>query len=219
MGRLDLTNKRFGRLVALDIGKVVQKEPRSAGTIIFWRCKCDCGNEVLVRVADLTRGITKSCGCLQKERAKQANTRHGLTHSHLQFIWTAMKQRCHNKNNKNFKEYGARGIKVCNEWLEDFKNFCDWSFQNGYRDGLTIDRFDNNGNYCPENCRWVDRKKQMNNTRRNVFITFNDETKTISEWASKLGFKPSLIRDRLKWGWTIEKALTTPVKPINRKAA
>lgn len=219
MVRLDLQGKKFGRLTAINIDKIVYKEPRSLGSVIYWNCKCDCGNTVSVRTHNLINGITKSCGCLQKERASEVNKKHGLSHSHLGWIWVAMKQRCENYTNKNYKDYGGRGIKVCEEWSNYFTAFYDWSISNGYKKGLSIDRIDNNGDYCPENCRWIDHRKQMNNTRRNRFITFNGETKTISEWAKNLGYSSSIIRDRLKLGWTIEKAITTPVRKIHKREA
>lgn len=205
----DITGNKYGRLT------VIKFDHYNKFNNPYWLCECECGNKKSIRESLLKNGKTLSCGCYQKEKS----TKHGMRNKKLYNVLEGIKSRCLNPKNNYFYLYGARGIKVCEEWCSDREKFFSWALENGYKEGLSIDRIDVNGDYCPENCRWVDRKKQMNNTRRNVFITFNDETKTISEWASKFGFKPSLIRDRLKWGWTIEKALTTPVKPIKRKVA
>jgi hypothetical protein len=120
-----------------------------------------------------------------------------------------MIDRCYNENNNHYRNYGGRGIKVCDEW-KIVSVFREWAELNGYADFLTIDRIDNNGNYCPENCRWVSRKEQNNNTRRNRLITFNGETKNLVEWSEITGIHNNTLKDRLNTGWTIEEALTTP---------
>lgn len=122
-------------------------------------------------------------------------------------IYYHMKQRCYNTNNDRYKDYGGRGIKICEEWLKDIKHFVKWSLDNNYKNSLTIDRIDNNGNYEPYNCRWVTKKTQANNTRRNHNITFNGEIKTLTEWAKELNVKPSCIATRIARGWTIEESL------------
>jgi hypothetical protein len=129
--------------------------------------------------------------------------------SRLYKIWEDMKSRCNNSNNKRYSHYGGRGIVICLEWNK-YLNFHKWAMSSGYIDSLTIDRIDVNGNYCPENCKWATQKEQSNNRRSNVNITFNGVTKTQTEWAADLGAGKHLVKSRLKRGWSIERALTTP---------
>ena len=134
-----------------------------------WLCRCDCGNEVEVIATDLTTGHTCSCGCLMRETASKTMTTHGKTGTRLNVVWQGMLARCNNQHHKSYKNYGGRGIKVCDEWL-DFTAFEEWAFANGYdenapRGQCTLDRIDNNGNYEPNNCRWADMKTQMQNQR------------------------------------------------------
>lgn len=127
-----------------------------------------------------------------------------------------MKQRCNNPKNHAYKYYGGRGIKICDEWLE-FKTFYEWAMKNGYEENLTIDRIDNDGDYCPKNCRWSNRFVQANNKRNNVFVEFNGDRKTISEWARIIGIKQPTLSNRINnLGWSIDKAFTTPVRGDRR---
>lgn len=155
----DLTGKRFGRLVCIhDIGT------KNGGYI--WKCICDCGNITYVSVRHLSNGHTKSCGCLRKEGENKGAYLHGLHKTRLYSIWSNMKTRCTNPNAPNYKFYGGKGVSICEEWRHDFRSFYDWSVTNGYEDGLTIDRKDSEGDYCPENCRWITQSE--NATRANA---------------------------------------------------
>ena len=135
----------------------------------------------------------------------------------LQSTRACMVQRCMNPKNKGYHNYGGRGIKVCDEWLNDSKAFVEWSLANGYEQGLSIDRIDNDGDYSPENCRWATRKQQSNNTRKNLLLTFNGETHTCAEWADIFGVDRNRFHHRLKQGWDLERILNEPAKEFFRR--
>lgn len=130
-----------------------------------------------------------------------------LSRTRLYRIFDHMKQRCYNKNNERYKDYGKRGINVCNEWLHDFMVFREWALNNGYNDTLTIDRIDVNGNYEPSNCRWVDNLTQQNNKRDNVFLTYNGKTQTMAQWSRELGINRHTINKRHQRGYTDKECL------------
>lgn len=195
MNLKDLTGKRFGRLV------VLKRDFSSEKKGVRWLCKCDCGNEKIILGQTLLRGKAKSCGCYRKEcgNIQKFSTKHNKSHSKIYKTWQCMKSRCYDKNDKyHYKDYGGRGISICNEWLSDFMNFYNWAITNGYKDGLTIDRIDVNGNYEPNNCRWATKEEQANNRRKTQFITYNNETHTINEWCKILNLKKYVLRQRLK---------------------
>lgn len=200
----DLTGRKYGRLTA--------KSHFIKNGDTYWHCSCDCGNKTDVLSQHLQRGLTKSCGCLRtKTSSKKAKT-HGMSKTRIYKEWKGIKERCLNKNNSAYKNYGGRGITVCSEWIDDFMNFYNWAIENGYRDDLTIERKDVNGNYCPENCCWIPLKEQALNTRLNVFYEYKGQVKTMSQWARYAGIKYQTFVRRLKVsGWTIEKAIETPV--------
>lgn len=126
------------------------------------------------------------------------NKKHGLSDNKLYGVWNSMKYRCYNKNAHNYCNYGGRGIKICKQWIDNFLNFYEWAISNGYKEGLTIDRIDNDGDYCPSNCRFTTVLRQSNNTRRNFLITYKNETLSATEWARKIGVSPDAIKWRLK---------------------
>lgn len=195
--RKDLTGQRFGRLTVLEF---VPTE----GRISYWKCKCDCGNETVVQAMSLKSGNTRSCGCLCKEinckRTTNRNTTHGKSHTRLYNIWKLMKSRCLKKTNKRYKDYGGRGITVCDKWQNNFQAFYDWAMSNGYDDSLTIDRIDNNGNYEPLNCRWADTKTQVRNSRHNIMVKYNGEKICLTEAAEKSGINHNTLIDRYRHG-------------------
>ena len=193
--------KKYGRLLAI---KEVEGTPYSRRVL----CQCDCGNSIVVSLNHLLSGNTKSCGCLKSDRNRKVFTKHGLSKSSLYGVWGSMKDRCFRKKCTAYKNYGGRGVTICNEWLE-FVNFYEWAMENGYQDDLTIERNDNDGDYCPENCIFIPKEEQSKNRRGLHFISHNGSIKTLTDWAKTIGISRSSLRDRIKNGWTIEEALTT----------
>jgi hypothetical protein len=202
--KIDLTGHVFGKLT------VINESDHDPGRVI-WLCKCECGLNVNVSTGSLRSGNTLSCGCLRKQLVAKMNWKHGGSRTgrreRLNQIWQRMKQRCRDHNSSDYERYGGRGIRVCEEWKFDYSNFRSWALSHGYADNLTIDRIDNDGNYEPGNCRWISNSKQARNKSTNHPITYKDETKTLAEWSEITGLESSLIRYRLKIGWTIEDAL------------
>lgn len=199
---IDLSGQRFGRLTVIE-----RTEKESKGQA-RWLCRCDCGNTAIVQSYDLRSGNTQSCGCQRKEHF--THFVHGHSKERIYAIWKGMKSRCFNKNRKHYKDYGGRGITVCQEWKDDFESFYEWSIANGYSDDLSIDRINSDGNYEPSNCRWADGITQGNNKTNNAVIEFNGVAHTLSEWAGITGIKYATLYSRIVvYGWTAEKALTT----------
>lgn len=204
---VDLTGKRFGKLVV--VGRADDYISPKGYRSLNWSCVCDCGNETVVRGCNLRSGASLSCGC---NRICNPNRRtHGMKNSRIYSIWRSMKDRCFNENCVSYKNYGARGITVCDEWANNFSAFYDWAIKAGYSECLSIDRIDNDGNYTPSNCRWATPEVQANNTRHNHMIEYNGKTLTLSQWSKLTGIKYSKIKERInKCGWSVEKTLTTP---------
>ena len=170
---IDLTGKRFGRLI------VLSPYGKTKHNCFIWMCKCDCGNYKPITSRCLITGSSLSCGCLSREIhnkiAKKLFTRHGLNNTKLNAVWKGMKKRCFNENSTEYINYGGRGITMCPEWSNDFETFYMWAISNGYQEGLSIDRIDNNGNYEPSNCRWITRQEQAYNRRSNKLLLYNGE--------------------------------------------
>lgn len=209
MAITDITGQKFGLWTVIGFAEV--KDGHS-----FWRCRCDCGNEAIVRGSSLKQGRSKSCGCDREKRRIKKITKHGGYGTRLYRIWDNMKKRCYNPNDISYPRYGARGITICEEWLT-FKNFQEWAIANGYDDFLTIDRIDNDEGYTPSNCRWCDVKQQANNRRTSHYVTYNGETLTLKQWAEKLNVSYPLLFQRFNRGWKFERAISTPVKSLQRK--
>lgn len=198
-----LKGQKFGRLTVIDKLHNYHKNNR-----IYWLCVCECGNLINVNSSQLVSGQTQSCGCLRKDLLTQRNIKHDKCNTRLYNIWGCMKQRCYNKNQPQYKNYGGRGIAVCDKWRDDFMVFYDWAMTNGYKSNLTIDRIDNNKGYEPSNCRWVTRKQQNRNTRQNRNITINGETHCLKDWCKILGLKRSTVSNRInQYNWSIKQAL------------
>ena len=145
---------------------------------------------------------------VKKKLREPRNYKHGMKGTRLYNVWINMRQRCYNKNMPSYKNYGERGIVVCEEW-HDFAEFYKWAMENGYKNDLTIERINVNGNYEPNNCKWATREEQAYNKRNNRYITYNGKTQTMKEWSVETGINYFKIRDRLRRGWSVERTLNT----------
>lgn len=204
MGKvIDETGNRYGRLTVIEQAKGKHRRAR-------WLCLCDCSATTVVRGVSLRNGHTQSCGCLRRDVAFASLTIHGLRDTPEYDAWAHMLQRCANVNDAGFFRYGARGIQVCQKWRESFEAFfADMGPRPTSKHSL--DRIDNDGDYIPENCRWATRKQQNRNQRSNVWLTHDGQTLCMADWADKLGMNRSTLITRLRRGWSIERALSTPV--------
>lgn len=213
---IDLTGQRFGRLV------VIERVGVAKSGHALWACICDCGNHHTTTSNQLHSG-SKSCGCLQRERAAEsAKERKGISfhkkhtigqeHYRLYQCYKDMLNRCYNQNNKSFARYGNRGISVCDEWLDDFNAFKNWALSNGYADNLTLDRKNVDGNYEPSNCRWATAKIQNNNRSNNRIVHYKGETMTLHELSERCGIAYKTLWARVNRGWAISVAVETPLR-------
>lgn len=195
---IDITNQRFGRLTAI----------KKVG-IASWMFKCDCGKEIVMPYSDLK--THKSCGCWWKENKEtfvKNVSKHGGAGTVLYRRYCQIIQRCYNPNNNAYHRYGGRGIKMCEEWRESFDTFREWAYQNGYEDGFSIDRIDNDGDYSPENCRFVTAKEQALNREKTVLCEYEGKQCSAFGFAKKYGItSPSFVLKRLKAGVSPEKIL------------
>lgn len=200
----NLEGQKFGRLEVL--WRAANKVEPSGAVRTAWRCACECGNGLVVTGHALKKGHTRSCGCLTKEKP----IKHGKARSPVYRHWSAMMQRCGNPNHTHFYTYGGRGITVHESW-KTFEGF--YAYMGDPLPGQTLDRIDNEKGYGPGNCRWVSRKEQANNRRTNVVLSYAGKALTISEWAGVTGISKWTINNRLKRGWSAERALTTSLPP------
>lgn len=192
----DLTGQKFGRWT------VNHFDGRIARGMAVWSCTCECGEIRKIPASRLLTGHSKSCGCLSQER----KTIHGMQATKIYTVWENVIQRCNNPRHPSYKNYGGRGIRVCERWLSA-KNFIEDMLPT-YQPGLTLDRIDNEGDYEPANCAWRSRREQSNNTRTNRWIEFNGERLTMSQWSKKLGINHQTIHDRLKKRLPLEMVLS-----------
>lgn len=204
--RQDLTGQRFNRLVVVEYKGHTPDKHHS-----LWLCRCDCGNELTTRANSLKTGNTKSCGCWQREATVRSSTTHGQSGTPMHTCWANMIQRTSNPGHPSYRHYGGRGITVCSRWRDSFEAFAA-DMGPTFRDGLTLDRIDVNGNYEPSNCRWATRFEQQRNKRNNHVVTWRGRTMVLVEWAELLGLRYDTLRMRLReYGWPIERAFTVGV--------
>jgi len=200
----EFIGKRYGRLKVLSY---CRKQLKNGKEEVYFKCICDCGNKKDVSKNNLNKGDTISCGCYRKERAIRTLGSHGGYGTKLYKILSGMKKRCKYESHPRYKNYGGRGIKVCGEWENDFSTFREWALNNGYKEGLTIDRIDNDGNYEPSNCRWATRREQDLNKSNTFHIKYKGSTKVLCEWSEITGINVITIKNRYLRG---EKDLFKP---------
>ena len=202
---IDITGNRYGRLTVI---RVAQRSVN--GTHIIWECRCDCGNNTSVRSPDLRNGKTQSCGCLKDEKTSKRFRKHPKGTERLQNVYYAMRARCTNPDDADYPRYGGRGINVCEKWKSGPDQFIDWALSNGYRNGLLLDRIDNDAGYNPDNCRWADDYVQANNRSNTRLVTYRGIERPVSELCRDLNINRSTVIGRLNRGWSIEEAVSIP---------
>lgn len=170
----------------------------------LWKCSCECGGESVAYPNQVMRGRTKTCGCGKSVTFHDMHFKHGDAGTRLHSIWKGIRNRC--GKNTHSKDYGDRGISVCEEW-SDYTVFKEWALSHGYEDGLTIERKDVNGNYCPDNCEWIPPGDQSRNTRKTIIVEHEGRRAPVSVWCDELGLKRSTVYDRIRRGMTPAKAL------------
>jgi len=205
-----ILNKQFGRLLILkDLG--LRNKHR------YVLVKCDCGVQKKVRLSHLKSHLIVSCGCYSREQNLIRCTTHGLNKHPLYSVWASMKQRCYYTSDINYRNYGARGVTVCDEWIDNFKAFYEWAIKNGWSKGLQLDKDKLSPSqlgmiYSPEYCCFLTQKENMQYKKNTVKIEYNGVVKSLVQWAEHFNITPSVVRERLDYGWSPEEALSTPLE-------
>ena len=202
---MDLGGKRFGRLL------VVNEAERKHPYLRRWQCQCDCGTQVVVDQGNLLHGRTLSCGCYRNERSAKGNRTHGRSKTAEYNTYHLIKRRCLDESEHCYPRYGGRGITVCDRWRNSFENFLADMGPRPSADH-SIERKDNDGPYCPQNCVWATRTEQANNRRTSHWLTWNGKTLTVTQWAQEIGIPRDTLNRRVQLGWDTERALTQPVR-------
>lgn len=197
--------KKVGKITIVEYLGKIKKE--KGDNHRFWLGKCECGKNIYLRQTDILKETRKSC-----PKCNKSSYKHGMTNTRLFHIWQNMRGRCYCKTNYDYKDYGNRGIKICDEWKYEFLNFYNWAINNGYKENLSIDRIDVNGNYEPNNCRWADNFTQANNKRNNKKYMYKGKLYTVRELTKIYGLNYEIISARLHKGWNIEKAISLEPK-------
>ena len=208
----DLTGQRFGMLVAKEI--VGQDKHKN----VIWLCECDCGRTHEVVSRALVNGHTTSCGCYSHSKFRHKRLeRHGCSKERLYQVWVGMLNRCYDPNRREYPHYGGRGIQVCKEWRESYLSFREWAYSNGFDPELpgkecSLDRIDIDGNYEPSNCQWITMKEQADNKKQTRWLVYRGQKIKFTDASKMSGICPGTIRDRLKRGWSVERALEQPAR-------
>lgn len=205
----EIVGQKFGKLTVTGI--TTHHNYMKRVTVV-----CECGTEKIVFVRNLKTGATKSCGCINKERGRGT---HGKRKHPLYIVWCRLKDRCSNPNAHSYKDYGGRGISVCEEWKISFQSFYDWAIQNCWEKGLEINRINNDGNYQPSNCNFVSPKENCRNRRNNVFVEYKGESKVLAEWADIYQIELRTLWARIfKYEWDLERAFNTPINESGNRS-
>lgn len=221
----DRTGERIGRLTI--IKRADDRFDSRGRTRAYWLCECECGTIKEIRGDSLNGNHTMSCGCFHKEQASVAlkeiranQAVHGDSKERIHNIWYLMKYRCEDPTSPAYRNYGGRGVKLCDEWsdgVNGYFRFKEWALNNGYNENLTIDRINNDGDYSPENCRWADTYTQGNNKRNNIEIEYDGRVQTLSQWSREIGVPMKNLYNRIRvLGWDIERAFTQPYRKLSR---
>ena len=206
-----IPGQRYGRWTILE--EVGIRHKPSGEVVRQCLCQCSCGNTKIVGLGCLRTGSVASCGCLRDEKIAavgRRNTTHGKSHTPTHRAWSSMFQRCHNPNHKFYSYYGGRGIAICQRWQDSFESFLE-DMGELPSPLHSLDRIDNDGDYCPSNCRWATQKEQRRNTRINIMLTYQGKTLCLGEWAEITGLNYYTLYSRVKSGWTDEDVLTKPI--------
>lgn len=205
---------KFGRLTVIGI-----KPPIGTSRSWRWETSCDCGVVKNLLPSEVKCGKIKSCGCLHNDVAKERATKFKnliANNKRLYNIYNKMKRRCLNQNEPRFKDYGGRGIKVALEWMESFDAFATWAKENGYDDALTLERIDVNGDYCPENCKWIPLAGQAKNKRDTIYVEYKGKMVKMQDLANEAKVSYDTLHNRITNGWSVELAVNTPSKNLNK---